>query len=778
MLELSLLDVVKASDLGPGQPRGHEILFTCPRHEDGHPSLSINPQKNKWVCPPCKRGGNTAWGLGAFISGINPADKAGMKAWFMSKGLFRLSRRIVCTYDYCDESGTLLFQVVRYDPKDFRQRRPDGQNGWIHNLDGVRRIPYRLQELIKADMEDPVFIPEGERDVETLRSMGLVATTNPMGAGKWLKEYGEYFKDRIVAILPDNDAPGKEHAEDVATMLWGISREIKIVSLPNLPPKGDVSDWHRIPGNTKEKLLQLRESASEWSLPQTANAESSEDKSRRKQSEQSSDLSGEDWPDPSPIPSEVARVTPLEIDWIPESLRPWLSDVAERMDVPIEYPTSAAISALSIAVGRRAYITPMKEDDTFQVVPNLWGGAVGRPGAMKSPAIREGLAPLYQLEQKAQTENKERLQQYKAEIEKFNLRKEGWKKKGIDLAKKGLSIPDFENEEPAKPPEERFISNDPTIEKLHEILAENPAGVMVFRDELTGWLANLEKKGREGERSFYLETWEGNGSFSFDRIVRGSKYVEGICCSLFGGIQPARLRNYLADAISGGPGDDGLIQRFQLLVWPDNSTECRLQDRPPDAPARNRAFQIFVKLSSLVAPFSIKASFDDEAYEMAWDWRRELENRLRKHDLPEYLESHLSKYRSLMPSLALLFHLADWAVNGGNAEIVSLKYAKLAAAWCSWLETHAVKVYSSMGSSSPTAALALAEKISNGQLTRCFGAREVYLKGWKDLGSSESVKSAAKILAEHHWLRIEYNENTGGAPATLYRVNPKVTGQS
>lgn len=171
---------------------------------------------------------------------------------------------IAATYDYESITGKSVFQVVRSaDPKTFRQRRPDGNGGWLWNLEGVERVPYRLPELLKSSIHAPVFVVEGEKDVETLRAHGLIATTNPGGAGKWLPSMSKFLRDRHVVVLPDNDVAGENHAQDVATKLLGIARSIRIVRLPNLPPKGDVSDWLAA-GGTAEELEQLvRESAEE-----------------------------------------------------------------------------------------------------------------------------------------------------------------------------------------------------------------------------------------------------------------------------------------------------------------------------------------------------------------------------------------------------------------------------------------------------------------------------------------------------------------------------------
>ena len=177
---------------------------------------------------------------------------------------------IVATYDYTDTDGTLLYQVVRYAPKDFRQRRPNGKGGWISNLDGVGRVLYRLPELLAADPDKTVFICEGEKDADKLAARGLVATTNSGGAGKWnqIKDLTA-LEGRQVVILPDND-PGEQglrHAEQVATSLQRIAASVKRLKLPGLPDDGgDVSDWIDL-GGTAGNLLELAAGAPEWTPP-------------------------------------------------------------------------------------------------------------------------------------------------------------------------------------------------------------------------------------------------------------------------------------------------------------------------------------------------------------------------------------------------------------------------------------------------------------------------------------------------------------------------------
>lgn len=167
----------------------------------------------------------------------------------------RAERRIVATYDYRDAGGNLTFQVVRFEPKDFRQRRPDGKGGWIWKMAGAERVPYRLPELLAAP-DATVFIPEGEKDVDALRSLGLIVTCNPGGAGKWSAGMSKHLRGRKVVLLPDNDKAGEDHVLDVARKLHGIADSVGIIRLPALPPKGDVSDWIA-GGGTADALLRM-----------------------------------------------------------------------------------------------------------------------------------------------------------------------------------------------------------------------------------------------------------------------------------------------------------------------------------------------------------------------------------------------------------------------------------------------------------------------------------------------------------------------------------------
>jgi len=229
----------------------------CPFHGDTKPSLSIDLKTGGFKCFGCDAKGS----IFDFHARCHGGDfKSAVAALAQKAGLTTARNKIVATYDYTDEAGKLLFQVARYEPKGFAQRRPDGKDGWIYNLKDVRLVPYNLPAVLAIDS---LAIVEGERDVKTIEDLGITGSCNAMGAGKWRPEFNKFFQGKEVVVIPDNDDPGAAHAVNVARNLYGVANYVKIVNLPGLPAKGDVTDWVS-QGGTTDALLKLIENTPEW----------------------------------------------------------------------------------------------------------------------------------------------------------------------------------------------------------------------------------------------------------------------------------------------------------------------------------------------------------------------------------------------------------------------------------------------------------------------------------------------------------------------------------
>jgi putative DNA primase/helicase len=487
-----------------------------------------------------------------------------------------------------------------------------------------------------------------------------------------------------------------------------------------------------------------------------------------------------DWPVPEALQGALPPVDSFDPALLPQSLRPLVVDSAERMQVPIDFPAVVATLCLAGVVSRRASIQPKVHDNSWIVTPNLWGGIIGRPGLMKSPTLKAIAHPVEQLQALWYQEYQAALADYAHEREECDLRQAAWREAYKSAAKKKGDPPIRPDDSLPEPVLRRLLLNDTTYEKAHETMRDNPAGILVVRDELSGWLAQLDRQGREGEREFWLTAWNGDDSFVIDRIGRGTIYVPHLCMSLLGGIQPARLRSYLTDTLFDGPANDGLMQRFQVLVWPDASAEWMDVDRVPDVRAGEQAARVFRRLVELDLEEPARLSFAPNAQALFVKWRTALEYKLRSGELHPALESHLAKYRSLNPSLAGLFSLADGAAAGELPSQISMAHEQQAILWCGYLESHARRVYSCIVSPQMRAARDLADRIKQRKVGAdgVLSLRDIYLKGWSGLDDPQQAKAAVDVLVDACWLR---RINAGsqdpfgrGRPSDRYATNPRI----
>ena len=758
-------------------------LSHCPfpeRHNNGdhNPSLHLNRKTQRIYCESQHCFGEKGADVFGVVQVMEKVDfktayqKLASRIGASNNGHHHHTKpKVTATFDYRDERGDLLYQVQRVEPgkngrsKDFCIRKPGRNGGWDYTSKGVRLIPYRLFEFLKT--VGLVVISEGEGCVDEFLRLDISATCNPFGAGKWCEFYNDHFVGCDVVIWPDKDEAGESHAKAMAESLIrsGKPASVRIVDVPaELPVKGDIVDLMKLPGWTKDRILEVIANAKPYSNVSKTEA-------------------GE-WSVPQPIPDILPPVESFRLDLLPSAFQPWIRDIADRMQCPIDYPAVGAMVALSAVVGRQIAIRPKVSDD-WQVIANLWGGVVGRPGLLKTPALAEALRPLDRLEAQAHDSHKEMMQTFEGEklVREAKLKHlKGEMQKALrdggdphQLAQAAL----LADEVP--PTRRRYRTNDPSMEKLGELLNENPRGLLLFRDELTGFLRTLDREGHESDRSFYLEAWNGTGSFVFDRIGRGTIDIQAACISILGGIQPGPLSAYMSRAAHGGQDDDGLMQRFQLIVWPDLPAQWQDVDRAPDMAARLRAFDVFDRMDT-INPESIGAQvpkeegdlpflrFAPEAQAVFIEWRAELEHRLRGENLAPMMEAHLAKFRSLIPALALLIHLADEEYGPVGADSLVR-----ACAWGDYLESHAIRLYAPALSPDITVASALATRIRKGDLSGEFNARDIYRKHWTGLDDKEAVQAGLDFLEDMGWVQ-KVETPTAGRPRVSYNINPHIGG--
>ncbi|MES2048140.1 MAG: YfjI family protein [Pseudomonadota bacterium] len=495
-----------------------------------------------------------------------------------------------------------------------------------------------------------------------------------------------------------------------------------------------------------------------------------------------------DWSKPDPLPDTLLPVDSFDMALLPESLQPFANDIVERVQCTPDFVGATLMAALATVIGRRVGIRPKRHDDWTEYA-NMWVCIIGRPGVMKSPAMSAALGPLNALAAKASKRYTEDASDFEAGAQIHAMRIDAQKKNVARVltkdSKADVHLDEFEG--PVAPALKRYIVNDATVEALLDICIENPQGICAYRDELVSLLKNLERDGQESARGFYLTGWNGNSSYTADRIGRGRNMrAEAVCLSLLGSTQPGRISEYLRAATSGGAADDGFMQRFGIIVWPDVGGEWRNIDRLPDADAKQAAYDLFDTLDAqnplsdwgaesvighdgnLVEGEPPYLRLDDNAAATFLEWRSEFELHLRAGNLHPAMESHLSKYRKLVPGLALICHLAD----GGKGAVTNAAMMR-ALAWEHYLRSHAERAYGSVTIADVAGAKSLLKRIRSGDVDDLFAARDIYRKQWSMLSNPEDTNNAIAVLVDYGWLR-RVNIQTAGRAKAIFEINPEV----
>jgi len=420
------------------------------------------------------------------------------------------------------------------------------------------------------------------------------------------------------------------------------------------------------------------------------------------------------WQPPTPLEHVVQPEPPaLDALLIPDELRDNCEDIAYRLQAPIEYALICLIIMFATLIGHKLVIYA-KRFDSWLESPNIWGLIIGPPSAMKSPVIREVMGRLIKLDKRLYDAYLKKKGDYDAEISildndiKDLLNQQ--KKKSTDLTIKSqisAKRQELKDKKASPPLMQRLVLQDVTIEKAQEILSETGAAALILWDEISSFFKIINKAGREGDRGFYLASWNGTDPSITDRIGRGTVIIDRLGLSLLGGIQPDVLRRFINQAMDQF-GNDGFLQRFQLILFPPfNKAEAwQYTDKTPDQISNQFLDEAIEILYDWIPEKDVNAAlyrcdkagfvgvqFDDDAQPMFKEWLTKLQRSLRDGSIDSNIEiEHYAKYSALMLKLALTFHVIKHIASRSIPAKVDLITTARAIAWTEYLALHAERL--------------------------------------------------------------------------------------
>jgi 5S rRNA maturation endonuclease (ribonuclease M5) len=715
-------------------------------------------------------------------------------------------KSLVHAWTYCAKDGAPLGVVCRYQglvgKKDIVPFfKPNGSN-FSAGIALNPRPLFGLDKLASHPKDRAVFVVEGERCASAINGLGFCAVTSFGEANAAHKtDWSPLNGVKKIIIIPDNDISGENYARDVYRELKKLDDfpAVTIAKLLGLREGADIVDWLQglvpnwdgfgifpeiekkmVVNQFKEEMKNIVDIPKEWNLTIIAGSRP-----------------GVFWEKPNDIETKIPPVLALSPELIPEPFRNWLADLSLRMQTPPDFAAISSLVIIGSIIGAGCSIRPKKLDD-WEIVPNLWGAAIGRPSVvLKTPSMKEPMSLLERLQaeyeeqyvkDKVASEFDEMAKKALVDDVKGRLSKaaKGNMKdgfvKGDDIQK--LKMDFMQLSESIEPEAIRrlFKTNETSVQSMTVLQNQNSRGLLTFRDELTAILVKWDREDGADERAYFLEGWNGNGSYTDFKVGRGLTQANNVCISLLGGIQPDKLRRYLYQAQNGS--NDGLVQRLQLAVWPDEPKHWCLIDTIPNKTEKLRAFAIMKTLAELdfIGFGAVQSENDDRPYfrfdnagqAVFNEWLTKLQIIKIQQETNPLMVEHFGKFRSLMPSLALIFHCIDIADANVQGD-VSEQSALLAVDWCNYLESHARRIYAMAESPEHEAAVRLSEKIKLGAIANSFTSKTIYDKGWHGLKEKQEVEAACNILIEENWLmmtRKPPSGNRGRPPLPEYQINP------
>jgi hypothetical protein len=495
-------------------------------------------------------------------------------------------------------------------------------------------------------------------------------------------------------------------------------------------------------------------------------------------------------------PTDITRPIPpapdFPLDCLPDAPRAYVEDVSHRMQVPHDMIVISMLIQFAGLIGSGVVLRPKAQDDWVERAC-LWGYIVAHKGSMKSPAFQAGTKELRRIQAEKAEEHKEELAKWKEDRDEYNLRKKAHEKNlKKELARDPNAelppTPDFVADFPEEPNPARLVVADVTTEKLADEM-EPSRGLTLFRDELSGYMLNMNRYNTGSDRQFYLECHSG-GSYYVDRVGRGSQYIGDLYLNIGGGVQPKVAREIFGE----DSADDGFNERFGLIGYPEKRTEWKLVDEYPDRQTQTAMSDMCDILVRSVWEDHLPRDednrgqaygkpyvrFDVEAQGCFNDWLSNHMKMLAAMDENDPLIGFYSKERGLFCRVCLVLHLATCASTTDPYDTISLDtLKKTIRLFESYIEPMWDRVMAAFGRTSvDDAAKKIAEWIRQ-EKPEFIKPRDIQQNGWRDLKDLKSIDEALNLLIAHRWIGEGQTTTPGpkgGRPSLAYKVNPLVWG--
>jgi hypothetical protein len=764
---ISSLDRVKEN----GQ---NHITACCPAHDDSNPSLSISMTEDR-ILFNCH--------AGCSFQDIIRALNMGNYSFGLSNKTNSELQKIIARYKYKNIEGKNVYDVVRFEPKDFRTQRPDGK--WT--LDGVTRVPYRLPQLLAGIKEGKeILLLEGEKDCDNAENIGLVATTFPGGAGKWRKEYSKWFQEAKVICLPDNDSAGRKGMDFIASEIVKVAKSVRWLELPDIPEKGDLSDWLEFAGSSYGAFRELAKNAAEWQHKCSKRQKLKTNNSFFETFE----IIPEEWQNPIPLVREEEEAQPYPVDDLGPIIGEAVKEFQNYGKQPISMVGSSALATASLCCQGLADVSR----DSQNTGPiSLSFLSIAESGERKTSTDKAFSKSLREWQRDKAEENKDEVRKSVAlhaawEAERTGLLTAIREAKRSSKPINGNSLDRLKNElesheldEPEELHPQRLFFEDTNAEALAYFAAKGYQSFSLWSDEagLTIGSHGMRDDRMMGFLALLNRLWDG-GEFEPCRKIAKTAPIIGRRCTVNLMLQNSILE-HLQEAGKGLTRGIGAFARF-LILKPISTMGSREYQEPPQSLPKMDRFHSRVLEIMLTHPLPLndQGQLDPPtlniSHEAKQEWIKQfntIESFMKPKGIFSDIPDFASKFGEQAARIAGVLHIFE---NGpsGKIELRTMERAIRIAVWHIW-EANLIFTSSSLPQEFKDAILLLdwilarcqkSQKSQESQLSQ----KSILHEGPNRLRVKNRRDAALKVLEDHQTLRLETVNRV-----KLIKVNPALT---